>query len=147
MEFQAPACLVLQLSSLQLCVSLFLPQESPHVTMGAAVQGAFTQQAVARGHPALPAQWPALTISLLCMTVLPPLSFSTVAPTIQEAPLPTVPKALGLWTAPRSTSFLMVVVSRYPGPWRSLTIDKGQQTNMSLAGKSQKAAHPLKSPK
>lgn len=75
------------------------------------------------------------------LTVFSPSALSTVALTIQEAPLLTAPKALGPWTAPKSTSLLTVAASRYLGPWQSLTTDKEQQTNTSLAGKNQKAAH------
>lgn len=90
--------------------------------------------------PAFSARWPGTT-NHYCILVTLPLAVPTVALTIQEAPPRTAPKALGLWTAPKSTSSLTAADSRSLGLWQSLTTDKEQQTNTSLAGKSQKAAH------
>lgn len=123
-------------------LSLFLLQESPRLSMESLRQRGFPSSKlcgrevtcllspVARDHK-----------SLLHLIVTLLLAVPTVALTIQEAPPLTAPKALGLWTAPKSTSSLTAADSRYLGLWQSLTTDKEQQTNTSLAGKSQKAAH------
>lgn len=128
------ACLWLYFLS---CISQLVPAtREPHLSMGSPLSSELCSREVA----CLPAHAQGPQVSAASET-MPPLAVSTVALTVQEAPLLTAPKALGLWTAPKSTSSLTAAVSRYLGLWQSLTTDKEQQTNMSSAGKSQKAAH------
>lgn len=131
------ACLWLYFLS---CVSQLVPAtREPRLSMGSPL----SRELCSREVTCLPAHAQGPQVSA-ASEMMPPLAVSTVALTVQEAPPLTAPKALGLWTAPKSTSSLTAVVSRYLGLWQSLTTDKEQQTNMSSAGKSQKAAHHLR---
>lgn len=75
------------------------------------------------------------------------LFFSPVVHTIQEAPQLTVPKIVGLWIHPKSTSCLTAVPNRSPGPCPSPTTGKGQWASTSSAGRNRRAARRPRSPK